>query len=82
MTMNEAVQGEIMARLDGLGNDMKRIEANVQGINGKLDVLASQGHEVRIQALEKRLDGMWAKVTGLVALVCTGVMLIFSLLRG
>lgn len=77
--MTEKDNAQILARLDALE---RRYEQNTQRLFERLDDLAEQGHEVRISALEKRIDGMWAKVVAVVGAVSAGTTLLWNLMKG
>lgn len=77
--MSEQDSAQILARLDAIE---RRSEANIQRLFERLDAMAEQGHEVRIAAIEKRLDGFWGKVIGIVSAIVAGVGLFWNLIRG
>ena len=77
--MSEQDSAQILARLDAIE---RRSEANIQRLFERLDAMAEQGHEVRIAAIEKRLDGFWGKVIGIVSALVAGLGLLWNLIRG
>ena len=65
----------ILVRLD-------RIEKTQDRIANSLDELAQRGHEHRILALEKHVDGMWAKVLGLVTAISATIATVLAWAKG
>ena len=75
----------IIAKLDALEvtvtKETGRLDRSINRVFERLDKQAELGHEPRLAALEKRLDGMWGKVTGLVTLVTGGVAAVYHAIK-
>jgi hypothetical protein len=70
---NSGELGQVLTKIESLDHrlteNLERLDRNINRLFERFDAHQEQGHEVRISALERRLDGFWGKVTGLVALI-------------
>ena len=71
--MKDEDVGRILEKIDETKRDLReeiaRLRENQDKIFERLDEDAKLGLPVRVQALEKRMDGFWGKVTGLISLI-------------
>lgn len=86
MADDQAIIDRIATLEQNIRADLKDMEerrrTDIQGIYDRLNDEAKLGHEVRLQAIEKRLDGFWAKVTGLIGTALAAAGTLYHLVRG
>lgn len=87
----ERALGRMEEQLSGLRRDQQQTRENIIRLFEAVESLrlVVQGsispvlvHETRITSLERRMDGLWSKVIGLVTLVGGAVSLLYNLLKG
>lgn len=79
-------EGEKLARLialtEGFKEDIQRIDRSIEKIINGDAVIAAHSLLVRMEAVEKRLNGMWSKIITLITLILAFAMLILNYFKG